>query len=185
MAGPACAMCGQGPLHAVKGTYETEFLDRDGEVQKLLVPDVTWNECENCREVFLDDAATRLIEAARRKALGLLSPDEIRAFRLELDKTQKEMSRLLGIGEKTYCRWESGAYMQSTAFDRYLRLVMRIPATVQVLEELEIGETEGIPQNFSSDVFAHLGDVESLQHAASIFTGLLETGRLYQEAEAA
>ena len=58
-------------------------------------------------------------------------------FRLGLK--QAEISRLLGIGEKTYCRWETGAYVQSLAFDRYLRLLIAEPRNVHLLKQMEEG----------------------------------------------
>jgi putative zinc finger/helix-turn-helix YgiT family protein len=179
MATEICAVCGKGTLHAHKGTYNTEFVDRGGNVQKLAVPNVLWQECDNCKEGFLDEAATQLIETARRHALGLLSPDEIRNFRLHLRKRQRQMSRLLGVGEKTYCRWESGHYIQSVAFDRYLRLLMEIPENVQLLEQIDAGVAVQHCNVGIASTFAHLGDVEPLQHAACLFTSLLERGQLY------
>ena len=43
-----CAVCGKGTLRTVRGTYETEFVDRRGDVMPLFVPDVSSVECENC-----------------------------------------------------------------------------------------------------------------------------------------
>jgi len=63
-----------------------------------------------------------------------LTPGEIRRFRELLGKTQEEMSELLGIGKKTYTRWESGAYPQTESSDRYLRLVMFRRENLRFLE---------------------------------------------------
>jgi putative zinc finger/helix-turn-helix YgiT family protein len=182
MSGDNCSICGRGKLHTTTGVYETSFSDRNGAVHDLRIPGVTWRECDSCKEVFLDDAASRQIEAARRNASGLLSPTEIRQLRLRLNKSQSQMSQLLGIGEKTYCRWESGAYVQSTAFDRYLRLLIERPENVEVLEMLERTTSSGPSVSRPEQVrlvFSHLRDSQGLEDAAEAFTRLLEVGGLH------
>ncbi len=119
--------------------YENIFVDRGGDSHVLIVPGVTWLECEDCGEITLDDQAMSVVETAQRKARGLLTPEEIRALRVRLAKTQEGMSELLGIGEKTYCRWESGSYIQSEAFDRYLRLLIADESNVHALQEIADG----------------------------------------------
>lgn len=177
MAAVRCPICEKGDLKTVTDTYVTEYLGRDGVSRPLYVPNVTWSECGACGEAILDDDAVHAIEAARRHAQGLLSPKDIKVLRTKLDKTQTEMSNLLGVGEKTYCRWESGAYIQSTAFDKYLRLLIEVPENVRVLECLESGEpsltTEDEPP------FTYLDDPDSLQARADAFTFQLERGQLY------
>ena len=180
MANEICALCGKPSLRTFKGTYETQFIDREGTLQKVAVPDVVWQECANCGEALLDDAAMQAIEAARRHAMDLLSPRDIRDLRSRLHKTQREMSRLLGVGEKTYCRWESGAYVQSEAFDRYLRLVMALEENVRLLEGMEAGPVAGSAcEAVNQETFIHLEDIELVQQAAAVFTNLLEMGQLY------
>src|SRR5882762_8690680 len=112
MNGDNCPMCTKGHLITKAGNYETKFVDRVGETRRLVVPGGVWQECDYCGEAFLDEAATGHLEAARREASGLLSAAEIRQLRRRMNMTQEQISTLLGIGEKTYCRWESGAYVQ-------------------------------------------------------------------------
>lgn len=92
--------------------------------------------CQACGASFdqpgAPDAAALAHEAYRRKA-GLLSPDEIRAFRTAHDLTQHELGRLLGWGGATVSRYENGA-LQDDAHDRALRLLMRpgnLPALIE------------------------------------------------------
>src|SRR5271156_426415 len=124
MAAMICPECKNETLLEKEGVYETTYLDREDESHPLNVPDVAWLQCTNCGEAILDDRAMAVIENVRRAAMGLLAPDQIRSLRTTLQKTQKAMSALLGVGEKTYCRWESGSYMQSESSDRYLRLLL-------------------------------------------------------------
>jgi putative zinc finger/helix-turn-helix YgiT family protein len=176
----SCPECKSGRLVRKQGVYETTYVDRNEQTHQLSVPGVKWYECEGCAEVVLDDEAMSAIEAARRRALGLLTPQEIRGLRIRLNKTQSGMSELLGIGEKTYCRWESGVYMQSEGFDRYLRLLLADFRNVQLLEQIACAKAQqtehesGAVADFSS-TFPYLGDVTILLERAQIFEDLMCT----------
>jgi putative zinc finger/helix-turn-helix YgiT family protein len=179
MNGDNCPVCAKGHLITKAGDYETKFVDRAGETRSLFVPDLAWQECDHCGEAFLDDSATRKLETARREASGLLSAAEIRQLRWRMNMTQAQISALLGIGEKTYCRWESGAYVQSVAFDNYLRLVREIPDAVRLLTRFQARAMDReIEQSIAGSVFPSLRDVPSILEAAENFTRLMEGGRL-------
>ena len=175
-----CPVCGKGRLVTKTEGYETKFVDRNGVKRNFVVPELRREECVVCGEAFLDDSATRQLEAARRAAAGLLSASEIRDLRRRLDRTQAQMSRLLGIGEKTYCRWESGQYVQSVAFDNYIRVVMELPEAAQFLDELQnVGPDSAHAVTAIDPVFPSLRDVSSLKEPATIFARLLKEGGLF------
>jgi DNA-binding transcriptional regulator YiaG len=60
-------------------------------------------------EIFLDGAAREQIEKVKARNMGLMLPEDIAVLRDQLGVTQKRMARLLQIGEKSYCRWETGS----------------------------------------------------------------------------
>jgi putative zinc finger/helix-turn-helix YgiT family protein len=132
-----CDECKSGKLRKAIVPYHTTFRDVEGDVKNLVVDNVVVYRCDECGNELLDDAAMQQIEDARRHALGLLSATEICELRERLRRTQKQMSELLGIGEKTYCRWESGSF-QSEAFDRYLRLIATDSRIVRLLERIAV-----------------------------------------------
>jgi putative zinc finger/helix-turn-helix YgiT family protein len=178
-----CPECKEGVLVERTGEYETTYRDRNERSHPLRVPGVTWLECEKCGDVTLDERAMSNIEAARREVLGLLSPDKIRAFRASLQKTQGAMSALLGIGEKTYTRWESGAFIQSEAFDRYLRLLMENEENLVLLQRIAIVKKEklGLGSAVPSKraIFDQLGDLARFEEQGRVFVDLLVRGALY------
>jgi putative zinc finger/helix-turn-helix YgiT family protein len=182
MATVNCPECKKGVLTERNGEYETVYRDRSDRSHRLKVPGVAWLECDACGEAVLDDRAMSIVEAARRKALRLLSPQEIRAFRMSLRKTQGAMSALLGIGEKTYTRWESGAFMQSEAFDRYLRLLRDDDENVLKLQEIangkEVSEAAGMAVGARA-VFDHIEDVPRVEERGRLFVELMTRGALY------
>ena len=181
MATLICPECKKESLIQRTGEYETTYIDHDGRSTSLKVPEVTWLECTNCGEAILDDRAMASIEAARRRAVGLLTPNEIREFREELHRTQKAMSVLLGIGEKTYCRWESGSYVQSEASDRYLRLLIADRSNVGLLQEIANGKARPTPAGPLEDLgrtFSSIKDVRAVAGRSQTFVSLLVQGKL-------
>ena len=96
-----------------------------------------WMHCPSCGEDFYtaaqaDQLHLRAIERIRTEE-GLLTPDKIKRIRNELGLTQREFELLLGTGEKTCVRWETGRVCQSTAADRLIRLLAANRANVAVL----------------------------------------------------
>jgi putative zinc finger/helix-turn-helix YgiT family protein len=187
-----CPICGKGELQRINGDYETRFIDDAERERDLKVRGVTRDECSNCREVFLDDDATQKIESARLQAMRRLAPGEIKAFREKLGRTQTDMAHLLGLGEKTYARWESGAYIQNAASDRYLRLLMASEANIATLEQLaqvDSGATTVASINASVDAialckfFPELTKSESQLEIAARFTEMLISGRTFLPCE--
>lgn len=177
-----CPECKEERLVKRHGEYETVFTSRDEKSYPLIVPDLDWLQCEGCGEVVLDDHAEQLIDSARRKALGLLTPQEIRAVRTRLERTQAGMSALLGIGEKTYWRWESGSYIQSEASDRYLRLLIADPGNVKHLEaitEAKAGpELREVPAEDVRELFPYVRDLATTEERARFFVEQMEEGVL-------
>ncbi len=89
--------------------------------------EVEFFHCLECGEVFenpkssIDPYDVAYREYRSRK--GMLQPEEIRGFRNRLGFTQKEFSKLIGIGIATLNRYENGA-LQSEAHNRNITLIM-------------------------------------------------------------
>jgi putative zinc finger/helix-turn-helix YgiT family protein len=87
----------------------------------------------NCQALSIDDEADHQICAAFRCEARLLAPEEIREGREKLALTQKQFANLLGVGEATVSRWETGTQIQQRALDRFLRVCLASPAAVELL----------------------------------------------------
>lgn len=165
--------------------FKTNYVDRTGLEKSLELESVSRFVCDLCGEEIVDDAATKLIEEARRGAMGLLTSNEIRKLRSRFDRSQIQMSKLLGIGEKTYCRWESGSCVQSFAFDNYLRVLRDVPGAEVALIRLE---RWGAPcEPITDDVFAEFPSLRNGRtslESSERFTDLLVAGVLYVASQA-
>lgn len=72
-------------------------------------------------EELLNGTELARLDQIKARYMGLMLPDEIRQMRIKEGLTQKEMSELLQIGEKTFTRWESGRERPSRSMNLLLR----------------------------------------------------------------
>ena len=121
-----CGECGQKAVVPTTLPIYTETMVHDGKTYEVSVENLLVGQCENCKEILLDDAATERLSYALREKANLLSPAEIRSRRESLQLTQGELARLLRISESTLCRWETGSQIQKPSSDLALRLFFEL-----------------------------------------------------------
>lgn len=123
-----CAECGKREVEPTKVLDYTVELKHDGRRYDVRVPTLEAPVCGACKAVHIDLQADDQVWAALRQQLRLLSPQSIRSWREErLGLTQKEFAARLGVAPETVCRWESGALIQSRAYDNLMRLFFGMP----------------------------------------------------------
>ena len=127
-----CGKCGQKEMHLATVSYATT-IEHDGRAYRVEIPALTVPQCSNCQAISIDDEADQQISNAFRREARLLAPEEIRQGREKLGLTQKQFANLLGVGEATVSRWETGAQIQQRAMDRFLRVCLASPAAVELL----------------------------------------------------
>lgn len=67
-----------------------------------------------------ENVKKKLMDIDRIMAQVIL--EVIKAIRIENNLTQKHMARIIGLGEVSYCRWESGISTPNLTFPQVLRL---------------------------------------------------------------
>jgi DNA-binding XRE family transcriptional regulator len=88
------------------------------------------------KEIFLTGEALHMLDKAKARHMGVLLPDEIKDLRQRIGVTQKEMSNLLGIGEKTYTRWEAGRGRPTQSSNKILVALWEGHITVESLRSM-------------------------------------------------
>ena len=171
-----CPLCGGGNLQEETGDFTAQFEDEKGQAREVVVHEVTRSVCESCGEYVLDEVAEDRISAAQREAMGLLGASRLESFRKSLGKTQEEMSDLLGLGKRTWCRWESNDHFQSVSFDRYLRLLMFAPANVRALETIDMWKHGVETPSALAERFPYVRDVKTAQELGARFVAALRSG---------
>jgi DNA-binding transcriptional regulator YiaG len=99
-------------------------------------------------EIYLTEEALSILDDTKARYMGLLLPARIKELRSTLNLTQKEISGLLQIGEKTWTRWESGRERPSRSLNLLLQALYdgRIDvAYLRLQREPSLARPEGLP----------------------------------------
>lgn len=83
------------------------------------------------KDMEVSDAALGRLKA---KALGAMSPAEVRAVRAKLKLSQREAGKVLGGGPRAFQKYESGEITASGPMSRLLRLLARDPKRLKELQ---------------------------------------------------
>ena len=75
--------------------------------ETIMVKVPGWKDPES-GEIYLDGEALEMLDKVKARRMGLLLPTELREMRSRFGLSQSAMSELLGVGKKTYTRWERG-----------------------------------------------------------------------------
>ena len=113
--GRRCPSCGHQPLVARRIRDEFEYGPDDDRIT-VVAEAVPVLVCPACGESLYGPEAAGIRHEAICRALGLLSPAEIKALRERLGPDQEDFARLTGIGVATLSRWERGRLLQTRAW---------------------------------------------------------------------
>ncbi len=122
MTNAQCPLCGNQTLEHKHGEYRFEP-PQNIPGGTMIIANATWDACTRCGEEILPDELTKAIEAEQYRRLGLLPPSEIRQVRQKTGLSAVDMANLLGVGEKSYTRWENGRSIQNRSNDTLIRLL--------------------------------------------------------------
>lgn len=130
-----CPACGRHPLERRYIHDEFDYGPEDERI-RVVAEAVPVLACPACEEIFYGPDAEQAHHRAICKALGLLTPEQIKKVRERAGMSQVEFARLTGIGVATLSRWEQGRLMQTRSLDGYLQLLDAIPEAIRVLAKL-------------------------------------------------
>jgi putative zinc finger/helix-turn-helix YgiT family protein len=121
-----CGKCRQQTVERETFPYSTD-VQYDGRTYSVEVSEFHAPRCKNCGAIVLDDQANDQITGALRRQVGLLTPEQIRKNRESLGLRQRDFATLLGVGESTVSRWETGVQIQQRSLDKLMRLSFAFP----------------------------------------------------------
>lgn len=96
--------------------------DANGDSTKRIVTidvPVRWDEMID--EWVLTEDAHEMIDRRKALEMGLLSPAQLRELRVKHSLNQKQMGELFQVGEKSWCRWESGKHRPTRSINLLIR----------------------------------------------------------------
>lgn len=120
-------------------------------------------KCSVCHNDF-DDPKSDLdvLDCAYReyrKRHDMLQPDDIKNWRKRLDLTQVELSRILGLGDVTINRYESGK-LQETSHDKAMKLATKPENMLDLISENPQAIPDDIKRNKIIDLLKKEIDLE-------------------------
>ncbi len=141
--GELCPACGEGHLNTRVQQEQVDYNGRQG-----FVP-LRFSVCDHCSSELAGEAESlankRAMVAFRKTVDGLLTGEQIRAFRARFKLTQDVAASIFGGGKVAFSRYENDDIAQSTSMDRLIRLCMRRPTNIGALaEELSIELPAGV-----------------------------------------
>ena len=126
-----CPACDAGKLRKQRLDYTVTA----GDGVKVVVPNLLVEVCDHCGEMVLSADAADAVDAAIAEQTDQLTTRELERIREDLDVDQTEMSEILGLGGKTYHRWEKGNQVPSRSMGYYLRVLAEFPEAFAWLRE--------------------------------------------------
>ncbi len=127
-----CPVCGSIALRHKEGDYVFAWPKGFAKTESSFA-NASWDRCEGCGEEILPPELSDRIEAEHYRVQCLLAPAEVKAIRERTGLSQVDMARLLGVGDKTYARWEAGLSIQNKSMDNLIRMA----AHPEVFAEIE------------------------------------------------
>lgn len=122
MANTKCPICDSNTYEEKHGDYQ---FDSPSSIPggPIHISNATWWECSTCGEKVLSHELDKAIDVEATRRQGLLTPEEIRNVRKRTGLSAVDISHLLGVGEKTWTRWETGKSIQNKANDTLIRFL--------------------------------------------------------------
>src|SRR4030042_3951511 len=121
MAAEDCPMCGETTLVEMQGEFRFEP-PANIPGGTIAIPNARWRHCQSCGESIIPHELDKALDRERNRRLGLFTPEDIRRVRQKTGLSAVGMRHLVGVGEKTYTRWENGRSLQTKASDTLIRL---------------------------------------------------------------
>jgi putative zinc finger/helix-turn-helix YgiT family protein len=130
-----CPVCGRADLEP--RTRSERFNYEDGSrIVEVVAENVPVEVCPACGETYSGPIAWAIRDEAICRALGVLTPSELRDVRSSLRLSLAELADLLGLDEATLSAWETGRAIPNRTADRLLRLLAAQPETARFLSAL-------------------------------------------------
>ena len=124
LAGMTCPHCNQGKFELVQVTHVEKLADDN----PLTIPGIWVDRCNHCGEILFPGDTIHYIEKVVAEATEQLTGPELERIREDLGvERQDEMSEILGLGTKTFHKWESGAQFPTRSMAYYIRILAEFP----------------------------------------------------------
>ena len=117
---------------SINGKWEDLAGEKGWKPVKFWLPLIKCMDCDKTYEALEADNA---IHDASCKAMGLLTPTEIKSIRKDLNMNAEEFATLLGLGKSTVKRWEARALIPNRSSMKLVKIAAT-PKGLQLLKNI-------------------------------------------------
>ena len=139
---PKCYQCGGAFTRRIAPPHHRK-LRYEGTAYDVLVTDMPEWHCAACDLSVTDEEGDEPLQAALRKHIGLLTPQQIKAGIKELGITQEKFAERIRCAPESISRWLNGAVLQSRVYDCLMRIYFEFPQVRNALDQFSPGVTFG------------------------------------------
>ena len=137
--GEKCHGCDEGRLKNVTRDYKVMLPEGDS----VTVANLSFRECSKCGDAVFPSAAAERIDQAVRDHTEPITPEELRKIRELLQTNKTLLAESLGLGSKTWIRWEAGDQAISRSMGYFIRAMARFPEVYRWVADREWRKAEG------------------------------------------
>ena len=141
---PKCYQCGTAFVRRVAPPHHRK-LRHEGAAHEVLVTDMPEWHCAACNLSVTDEEGDEPLQAAFRRHVGLLTPQQIKAGIKDLGITQEKFAEKIRGAPESISRGLNGAVLQSRVYDCLMRIYFQFPAVRGALDQFSptasFGET--------------------------------------------
>lgn len=124
---------------AVKVVEDVSVCNPDGTVREVVKVEVDAMKAPD-GEIYLNGDALAKLDRVKARYEGIMLPVDIRQLRERFGLTQTEISNALGLGGKTWARWETGRERPSRSLNNMLVFLHNGKLTLEDFEHVAIRE---------------------------------------------
>lgn len=136
-----CPLCDQEMTHLTNQSKKVKLRTPNG-IKEFELQGLSFYKCNGCNETLYTPEDSELHDLKMeeylnqiRKEKGLLTAGEIKQIRSNLGLSQEQLEEILGVGKKSFARWETNKVDQSKAIDWLLRIIGK--KGINVLDEVK------------------------------------------------
>ena len=131
--GQECPCCEKGLL----ALCQVDYVATPQNETPITVKDVWVEKCPVCGEMVFPSESSDYIASVIAEETEQLTPVQLKEIRERLGVGQTKMSDILGLGDRTYHRWENGTQYPSRSMCYYIRTLGRFPTAFDWLSKRE------------------------------------------------
>lgn len=152
-----CTQCHEGTYQNITKDYTVHLRDGD----QCTIANLALRECKQCGHVVLPWPSALRVDRAVADHTEPVNPDFLKTTRGQLQPNMTLLAESLGLGSKTWMRWESGEQNMSRSMGYFIRAMARFPEMYKWVAERGWRKDEAEEQKTTQRPFCTIDELLS------------------------